>query len=129
MTTHICGSLLESVRVVVSMAILIAGASVASAQTAANDAANAPDKSRYTLFDPTPNDELRSFCTDRPPKANLPCTVDAGHFQYESDIFNWTNSQSGSVAKSWLRLSEQFSVSDKWGPAGFLGLRNFARWA
>jgi len=67
------------------------------AQTAANSAASASDKSSYTLFDPTPDDQMRSFCTDRPPKANPPCTVDAGHFQYESDIFNWTNSQTGDV--------------------------------
>jgi hypothetical protein len=46
----------------------------------------APDKSAYTLFNPTPDDDLRSFNTDRPPKANSPYTVDAGHFQYETDI-------------------------------------------
>jgi hypothetical protein len=46
----------------------------------------APDKSNYTLFDPTPAAEMRSFSTDRPPKANSPYTVDAGHFQYETDI-------------------------------------------
>ena len=46
----------------------------------------APDKSAYTLFNPTPDDDLRSFSTDRPPKANSPYTVDAGHFQYETDI-------------------------------------------
>jgi hypothetical protein len=46
----------------------------------------APDKSAYTLFNPTPDDDLRSFNTDRPPKANSPHTVDAGHFQYETDI-------------------------------------------
>src|SRR5208337_2964795 len=62
----------------------------AAAQTAPGDAANAPDKSSYSLLSPTPDDQLRSFCTDRPPKANLPCTVDAGRFQYESDAFNWT---------------------------------------
>jgi hypothetical protein len=45
-----------------------------------------PDKSGYTLFDPTPDADLRSFNTDRPPKANSPYTVDAGHFQYETDI-------------------------------------------
>lgn len=48
------------------------------------------DKTSYTLFDPTPADQLRAFCTDRPPKANLPCTVDAGHWQYEADLVNWT---------------------------------------
>ncbi len=66
----------------------------ALAQTAAGDP---PDKSGYTLFDPTPDDAMRSFCTDRPPKANLPCSVDAGHLQYESDVFNWTRTQFGGV--------------------------------
>jgi hypothetical protein len=50
----------------------------------ADDAA--PDKSGYTLFNPTPDADLRGFNTDRPPKANSPYTVDAGHFQYETDI-------------------------------------------
>src|ERR1022692_1895432 len=45
-----------------------------------------PDKSVYTLFNPTPDADLRSFNTDRPPKVNSPYTVDAGHFQYETDI-------------------------------------------
>jgi hypothetical protein len=67
----------------------------ASAQS--SDTTSAPDKSDYTLFAPTPDDALRAFCTDRPPKANLPCTVDAGHFQYESDIFNWTTATTGGV--------------------------------
>jgi Putative MetA-pathway of phenol degradation len=31
---------------------------------------------------------MRDFNTDRPPKANVPFTVDAGHFQYETDIVN-----------------------------------------
>jgi hypothetical protein len=56
-----------------------------------------PDKSGYTLFDPTPDDQMRSFCTDRPPKANLPCTVDAGHFQYEADVFNWAQTHDRGV--------------------------------
>ncbi len=50
----------------------------------ADDAA--PDKSDYSLLIPTPDADLRSFNTDRPPKANSPYTVDAGHFQYETDI-------------------------------------------
>jgi len=45
-----------------------------AAQTAPVDASTAPDKSNYTLLNPTPDTELRDFCTDRPPKANLPCT-------------------------------------------------------
>lgn len=50
-------------------------------------AAQAQDKSQYTLFNPTPKDQMRDFNTDRPTKSNVPYTVDAGHFQYEGDIF------------------------------------------
>ena len=55
----------------------------------------APDKSVYTMFNPTPDSALRSFNTDRPTKSNSPVTVDAGHFQYESDLFNYTHSNAG----------------------------------
>ena len=59
---------------------------------------SAPDKSQYTLFNPVPDDQMRDFNTDRPPKANVPFTVDAGHFQYETDIVNFAfNQLSGSV--------------------------------
>ncbi|HWK45923.1 MAG TPA: transporter [Stellaceae bacterium] len=50
----------------------------------------APDKSGYTLFNPTPTDQMRAFSTDRPNKSSSPYTVDAGHFQYETDLFNET---------------------------------------
>jgi len=49
-----------------------------------------PDKSQYTLFNPVPDEQLRSFQTDRPTKSDTAYTVDAGHFQYESDAVNWT---------------------------------------
>jgi hypothetical protein len=55
-----------------------------AARTPADDAAQ--DKSGYDLFNPTPSAQMRAFSTDRPPKANSPYTVDAGHFQYETDI-------------------------------------------
>ena len=51
----------------------------------------------YSLFDPTPADKLRSLCTDRPTKSTGPCTVDPGHFQIESDIFNATFDRTGGV--------------------------------
>lgn len=56
-----------------------------------------PDKNQYWLLNPTPPDEMRSFSTDRPPKANVPYTVDAGHFQYETDLVNFTHQVTGSV--------------------------------
>lgn len=56
-----------------------------------------PDKSQYTLFNPVPVDQMRDFSTDRPPKANSPNTVDAGHFQYETDLINFARQAMGTV--------------------------------
>jgi Putative MetA-pathway of phenol degradation len=88
-SVHFCARLLLFVATAIITPVV--------AQTTADGAADSPDKSGYTVFDPTPADQLRAFCTDRPPKANLPCTVDSGHWQYESDLLNWTNAVSGGV--------------------------------
>jgi hypothetical protein len=55
------------------------------------------DKNQYWLLNPVPNDQMRDFNTDRPPKANVPYTVDAGHFQYETDIVNFATQTTGSM--------------------------------
>jgi hypothetical protein len=73
--------------------ILIAAVALAllpAAALADDPTPPAPDKSAYTLFDPTPDADLRSLCTDRPTKSTSPCTVDAGHWQVESDVYNVT---------------------------------------
>ena len=56
-----------------------------------------PDKNQYWLLYPTPPDQMRSFSTDRPTKSNVPYTVDAGHFQYETDLVNYTHQVTGST--------------------------------
>lgn len=56
----------------------------------AQSSAPAPDKSGYTLFNPTPADQMRALSTDRPDQTESPNTVDAGHFQIEMDFFNYT---------------------------------------
>ena len=63
-------------------------AALLAASAACADDAPAPDKSRFTLFNPTPEADLRSLCTDRPAKSTAPCTVDAGHWQVEADVYN-----------------------------------------
>ena len=57
-----------------------------------------PDKSGFTVFNPTPDADLRSLCTDRPTKSTSPCTVDAGHWQLESDVYNYTEQDAGGVS-------------------------------
>ena len=80
-------------------------------------AAPAPDKSGYTLFNPTPDSQLRSFAPDRPPKADSATTVDAGHFQYETDLLNYSQTNFGGVtAKLYQALD----------PVWKLGLTNWA---
>ena len=48
------------------------------------------DKSAYTLFKPVPEDKLRDFNPDRPSQFTSGTTVDAGHFQLEMDLVNYT---------------------------------------
>ncbi|HWB55110.1 MAG TPA: transporter [Tepidisphaeraceae bacterium] len=52
--------------------------------------ATSPDKSQYTLFDPTPTSELRGMSTDRPNATNSPQTIDAGHLQIETGVVDYT---------------------------------------
>src|SRR5579871_4347147 len=93
----------------------------------ADDAANSPppDKSRFTVFNPTPAADLRPLCPDRPSKATGPCTVDAGHFQLETDIVNWTHDTSGGFdTTTWLApnptlklgLTNQLDIELNWAP-------------
>ena len=50
-----------------SLAIgVLAAAQPASAEDAASPSNPAPDKSGHTLFNPTPDDEMRKFTPDRP---------------------------------------------------------------
>lgn len=49
----------------------------------------ADDKNRYHLFNPTPINQMRELSTDRPDKTESPYTVDAGHYQLETDIVTY----------------------------------------
>ena len=53
-----------------------------------------PDKSGFNLFRPTPDALLREFATDRPDKTESAYTVDAGHYQIEMDLLNYTYDRS-----------------------------------
>lgn len=44
-------------------------------------------KNSYHLFNPTPCHQMRKFETDRPDATESPITLDAGHLQYETDLF------------------------------------------
>jgi len=74
---------------------------------------SSPDKSQYTIFNPTPVDQMRSFNTDRPTKSNVPYTVDAGHFQYEGDIFIYSfdnTTTPGTDNTGWVLFNPTFKA-------------------
>lgn len=52
-------------------------------------AQDATDKSQYHLLNPTPRSLLRELATDRPDKTEAPYTVDAGRFQFETDLVTY----------------------------------------
>lgn len=86
-------------------AYLIAGCLAAGSACSAAQAGNT-DKSAYTLFSPTPDANLRDFSPDRPARSISPYTVDAGHFQIESDCLNVTQSRRDGIATHTLVLAD-----------------------
>ena len=50
----------------------------------------APDKSAYTVFNRTPESQLRELTPDRPDVTESPYTVDAGWWQLEMDLASYT---------------------------------------
>jgi hypothetical protein len=77
---------------IVRLVALAAFATLIPCLAAADDL----DKGGYTLFDPTPDDLLRKFAPDRPTKGFSVRTIDAGHFEIETDLVSTTASNSPS---------------------------------
>ena len=55
------------------------------------------DKSHYTLLRPTPRRYMRPMVPDRPGITESPYSVDAGHFQYETDALRLLTRREGST--------------------------------
>src|SRR5437016_5040656 len=68
----------------------VALSATAVAAAPVEDSEPSPDKNRYHLFSPTPPAYQRELSADRPDKTDSPYTVDAGHFQVETDFVNLT---------------------------------------
>jgi hypothetical protein len=80
---------------VISFTVLCCSARAddATAPNATTSNASLPDKSGYTLFNPTPDDEMRKFTPDRPAKGYSVRTIDAGHIELETDFVSYTYSR------------------------------------
>lgn len=55
------------------------------------------DKWQFHLFNPTPREFMREMSTDRPDATESPITVDAGHFQIESSLFDYGRTRQGGI--------------------------------
>lgn len=55
-------------------------------------AAQEVNKRQYNLFRPTPETLMREMTTDRPDTTEVPFTVDAGHFQIETNLLGYSRS-------------------------------------
>jgi hypothetical protein len=78
---------------------------------------NEPEKGKsYNLFNPVPKSEMREFSIDRPDVTESPMTVDAGHFQFEGDIFKVIkqNQRNGDRAFSIVNGLYKMGLSDSW---------------
>ncbi len=75
---------------IIVVALSLGWVTAARGDAPATTAATQPaDKGQYTLFNPTPADQLRGMDTDRPNKTNTPHTIDAGHLQIEIGGFDY----------------------------------------
>ena len=82
---------------------MVAGALLATVAVGPAGASE-PNKSQYTLFNPTPDSLLRDLTTDRPDTTESPFTVDAGRVQVETNLFGYTRSRpdvDGTVTSSY----------------------------
>jgi hypothetical protein len=62
------------------------------------------DPATYTLLNPVPAGDLRDYNPDRPSKITSPFTIDAGHFEIESDVANFQHARSGGVSQDVLQV-------------------------
>jgi len=72
-------------------------------------------KGGYHLLNPTPQEAMRDFATDRPDKTESPYTVDAGHFQIEMDLVTYERDHDRSggndvLSESWAIAPINFKV-------------------
>jgi hypothetical protein len=97
-------------RLIVNLVLVTVAADLGVADEVAS-ASPTPDKSMYTLFNPTPVDLRRAYNTDRPSKTDSPYTIDAGVFQIESDLANWTADVADHVrVRTWIVGNTNFKL-------------------
>ncbi|MEO7444288.1 MAG: transporter [Ferruginibacter sp.] len=67
-----------------------------------------PTQRKYSLFNPVPKAEMKEMATDRPDATETAYTVEAGHFQMESDLFKHVRNKANQV----LSTSNIFNLAN-----------------
>jgi hypothetical protein len=74
-------------------------------------------RKKYNLFNPVPKDKMKEMETDRPDVTESAYTVEAGHFQIESDLFKQTRNKSDgvqSIQNSYNLANLKLGLAEKW---------------
>lgn len=94
-------------RISAPVGVILCGAASGGDAVAQNG--NGP----YGIFNPTPDNRLREFSTDRPDLTEGPFTIDPGRVQLESDLFNYTRPRpdlEGTVTEKFLFGATTFRI-------------------
>jgi hypothetical protein len=82
----------------------------------------------FSLFHPVPKTQMREMETDRPDITESPFTVDAGHFQYETDLVRMTRERSDSKQTNTLQINQaNLKIGITGSTAIQIGLQSYAR--
>lgn len=84
--------------------------------TAGAQEADPDNKRGYHLFNPVPKNEMRPFSIDRPDVTESALTVDAGHFQFEGDLFKLIKPRPGLSERAYNIVNGLYKLglSDSW---------------
>jgi hypothetical protein len=78
------------------LALTLASPAAAQTNKPLNDTVKV-DKEQFNLFHPTPRKYMRPMVPDRPGITESPYSVDAGHFQYETDMLRLLTRREGTA--------------------------------
>lgn len=82
----------------------------------------------FSLFRPVPKSQLRDMETDRPDITESPYTVDAGHFQYETDLIRTTRERSDNKETNTLLINQaNLKIGITGSTAIQIGFQSFGR--
>lgn len=74
----------------IAAGVLVSAVTAQTAPTLEGSSTVPTDRSAFTLFHPTPRDQMREMSTDRPDTTESPFTVDAGHVQLEMSFIEYS---------------------------------------